>query len=180
MPYIKTVSEEEASGIVADSYRSSRAAVGGIYETSRIISTWPELLKVEEQRYFTIMLAERNLTRMEKEAIAIAVSKRNDCHYCLEHHKAMFVSAGGDIDTATRIEDEPQSPELPDRLRDMISFALSQDQSSAPVDKMRNNEFSDDELLEIIIVAGFFHDYNLRVSRFGLELEDWFSEEHAQ
>ncbi|MGI9353134.1 MAG: carboxymuconolactone decarboxylase family protein [Rhizobiaceae bacterium] len=176
MPYIKTISEDEATGSVAANYEASKRTVGGVYETSRIISTWPELLKVEEQRYATVMVNTRSLSRMEKEAIAVAVSKRNECDYCLVHHLDAFLEAGGTRELAHLISTGAKASELPERIGDILSFALSVDPTSEPVEAMQKAGFSDDEMLEIIIIAGFFHDYNLRVNRFGLQLEDWFIE----
>ena len=39
---------------------------------------------------------------------------------------------------------------------------------------LRGLGWEDREILEAVLVAGLFHDYNLRVSLLGLELEDWF------
>ena len=41
------------------------------------------------------------------------------------------------------------------------------------VDHLRELGLSDRQILEAVIVAGYFRDYNLRVSLLGLELEDW-------
>lgn len=64
----------------------------------------------------------------------------------------------------------------------MLEFAhqgRDPDRSRDAVRHMRRAGFSDREMLEIVVVAGLFHDYNYRVSRLGLELEDWFVDRRA-
>jgi alkylhydroperoxidase family enzyme len=41
----------------------------------------PEALTAHERLYRTIMFGDSPLTRSEREAIAVAVSAANDCHY---------------------------------------------------------------------------------------------------
>jgi alkylhydroperoxidase family enzyme len=41
----------------------------------------PEALAAHVQLYRTIMFGDSPLTRVEREAIAVAVSAANDCHY---------------------------------------------------------------------------------------------------
>ena len=41
MAYITTVSDAEAEGAVARAYAAFTKAVGGVFETTRILSTWP-------------------------------------------------------------------------------------------------------------------------------------------
>jgi alkylhydroperoxidase family enzyme len=44
--------------------------------------------------------------------------------------------------------------------------------STEEIERLRRLGLDDRQMLEVIIVAGFFRDYNLRVSIFGLQIED--------
>ncbi len=176
MTFIRTLGNDEAEGTVAKAFAASIEATGGVFETTRLLSIWPELLLAEQRRYNTVMLEETALTRAEKEMIACAVSAANRCRYCIAHHTAMLIEAGTDAGLANAIADDYPAADLPARQRAMLDFATTDrpDQSNADtIEAMRRLGFDDRQLLEIVIVAGFFHDYNLRVSMFGLELEDW-------
>ena len=145
MTYIKTVSEDEATGYVAKVYEASKAA-GGIYETSKAISIWPELMRAEEQRYAAVMLKETHLSRSEKEAIALAVSMQNDCGYCAAHHKAMFCDAGGLPEQAVVIESLSTLKPLPERLQQIVAFGLLKHSDEAACAEMRKAGFKDREI----------------------------------
>lgn len=175
MTYIQTVSDEDATGYVARVYEAPEAANGGVFETSRAIPLVGTVMRAEEQRYRAVMLAETALTRMEKEAIALVISMQNSCGYCAAHHKAIFCDAGGTVEQADMLEQKSNASDLLKRLSQIISFGLLKHSSEADCVQMHDTGFSDREILEIIIVAGLFHDFDLRVSRLGLEMEDWFT-----
>ena len=133
---------------------------------------------MERRRYQTVMVDDSTLTRAEKELIAVAVSAANRCRYCLVHHAAMAIEAGAERAAVETIAADPRGARLAPRLRAMLDFALAErpDQASqADVDGLRANGFDDRQVLEIVLVAGLFRDYNFRVSILGLELEPWFA-----
>lgn len=175
MTYIRTVSDEEAEGAVARAYEESRRTSGGIYATDRLLSLWPDVLAMEKGRYQTVMLAPSALTRAEKEMIATAVSAANRCGYCVHHHKASMLEAGVDPRVAQAIAEDYTAAGFDERTRAMLDFVLTERpdlSAQVNIDRLRELGFDDRQILEMIVVAGFFHDYNLRVSIFGLELED--------
>lgn len=174
MTYIRTVAESEATGALARSYEQSRQALGRVFETERLLSLWPEALAMEKRRYQTVILADTRLSRGEKEMIATAVSAANQCAYCVHHHKQSMIEAGIDVETASTIASDYRTADLDARTRAMLDFAVTErpDLSGLEaIDRLREVGVDDREMLEIIIVAGFFRDYNLRVSIFGLEIE---------
>lgn len=175
MTYIRTIDEDEATGAVARAYRQSRRARGRIFETEKLLSLWPEVMAMEKQRYQTVMLAASRLTLAEKEMIATAVSAANRCAYCVHHHRQMMIEAGVGEETAKAIAEGDRPTELDERTRAMLDLAVTEraDLSSAEeIERLRRLGLDDRQMLEVIIVAGFFRDYNLRVSIFGLQIED--------
>ena len=170
MTFIRTIGDDEAEGAVAKVYQKANAD-GGVYETTRLLSLWPEAMVMEGRRYQTVMLDETDLSRAEKEMIATVISAKNHCTYCWKHHMQSVVNAGGNARVARQLVDDFDA-----RTRAMLDFATMarpDEATEGTVERLREHGFSDRQILEIIIVAGFFEDYNLRVSIFGLELEDW-------
>ena len=175
MTYIRTIADDEAEGTVAKVYEKARAE-GGVYETTRLLSSWPEAMVMEGRRYQTVMLDRTTLTRQEKEMIATVVSAKNRCAYCWKHHMRSVINAGGNPRVARQLVDDYANADIDARTRAMLDFAVTarpDEATEGDVERLREHGFSDRQILEIIVVAGFFEDYNLRVSIFGLEMEDW-------
>ena len=106
MTFIKTVDDADAEGLVKQGYDATREIYGYVYETTRMLSLWPEALAVEARRYQTLMLDESALTRAQKEMIATAVSAKNSCEYCCAHHMASMISAGIEAGLAQTVRDD--------------------------------------------------------------------------
>ncbi len=86
------------------------------------------------------------------------------------------VAAGGNARVARQLVDDYPNADIDARTRAMLDFATTprpHEATEGTVERLREHGFSDRQILEIIVVAGFFEDYNLRVNIFGLELEDW-------
>lgn len=46
----------------------------------------PDTMVKHLDLYLSIMFSKTNLTREEKEILAVVVSKNNNCDYCVNHH----------------------------------------------------------------------------------------------
>ncbi|MDH3690028.1 MAG: carboxymuconolactone decarboxylase family protein, partial [Gammaproteobacteria bacterium] len=125
MPYIKTISDDEAEGIVKKNYESSRKANGANYSTERILSLWPKVQTMENRRYQAVMLDTSELTRATKEMIGAAVSAANNCDYCVQHHVSMMVEAGVDPSTAWQVADDYTQARVDERTQALLEFALT-------------------------------------------------------
>ena len=174
MTFIKTASNDEAEGVVKRAYDGSLEMDGYVYETTRMLSPWPEALVIEARRYQVLMLDESNLTRAQKEMIATAVSAKNHCEYCYTHHMASMINAGIEASLAQSIRDDYTTAAIDSKHRAMVEFSTMErpDQASQEhVDKLRKRGWSDRQILEIVIITALFEDYNARVNLLGLELE---------
>jgi uncharacterized peroxidase-related enzyme len=82
MSWIKTIGPEEATGTLRRLYREAVARAGRVFQVVRLQSLRPEVLEASIELYQRLMLApEGPLTRAQREMIAVAVSRANDCHY---------------------------------------------------------------------------------------------------
>lgn len=82
MAYIKTVSEEEASGTLAAQYRAAHKRAGGVAQIIRLHSLDPQGLAASMRLYQAVTVRpDAPLSRLQREFIATVVSRANECHY---------------------------------------------------------------------------------------------------
>ncbi len=81
MAYIDYISPEEGSKKLAELYRRYREPWGGVDNIIRIHSQNPSAMEAHYRLYATAMRARSPLTRIQREMIAVVVSRANDCHY---------------------------------------------------------------------------------------------------
>lgn len=81
MSWIRTISEEGSSGLLAGIYEESRAKHGRVINLVRIQSLRPEAMAIGRQFYRHLMDGPGGLTRAQRYMIATVVSSLNGCHY---------------------------------------------------------------------------------------------------
>ena len=88
MAYIETISESAAEGQLAELYRRFANSDGSVDNVLKVHSLNPAALLAHSQLYMQAMHAPSPVSRLEREVIAIGVSRLNGCGYCLAHHAA--------------------------------------------------------------------------------------------
>lgn len=81
MPWIRTLSVEEASGRLERSYEQAMARAGRVFGIIRAMSLDPAILDASMALYQRAMYARQGLNRRQREMLAVVVSRVNDCHY---------------------------------------------------------------------------------------------------
>lgn len=81
MAWIKVIDEAEAAGKLKDLYQQNREAWGGVDNILKIHSLAPETLSAHLALYKTLMRGPGELSRLQREMIAVVVSALNGCHY---------------------------------------------------------------------------------------------------
>ncbi|MFN3262597.1 MAG: peroxidase-related enzyme [Pikeienuella sp.] len=125
----------------------------------------PERLRAFSRMYNELMLAESELTKAEREMIAVAVSSENHCFYCLVAHSAALRQLTGDPALAETIAANYRMADLPLRQRAMLDFAVLVTKASATIgeadrEALRAAGFSDRAIFDIAEVAAFFNMTN--------------------
>jgi alkylhydroperoxidase family enzyme len=80
MAWIKTVSEDQATGKVAEVY-SQFKGFGFVPNIVKSFSSRPEMLELTARTARTVTFGGSRLTRVQEEMIATVVSSINRCHY---------------------------------------------------------------------------------------------------
>lgn len=81
MPWIHTVPEDEADGVLHREYDAALKRAGKIFHIVSIQSLRPRVLRASIALYQALMLEEGALPRWVRELLAVVVSRANGCHY---------------------------------------------------------------------------------------------------
>lgn len=112
-----------------------------------------------------LMLADSELSKLEREMIAVAVSAVNHCHYCLTAHGAAVRVRAGDASFGDQIKHNYRAAGLDERQTAMLDFAVQlteQPDKIVEADRqgLRDAGFSDRGIWDIAAVAAFYNMSN--------------------
>jgi uncharacterized peroxidase-related enzyme len=115
--------------------------------------------------YNDLMLAPSELTKLEREMIAVAVSSQNHCYYCLVAHGASVRGLADDPVLGELMAMNYRAARLDRRQRAMLDFAVkltAEPWAIEDVDRkaLREAGFSNRAIWDIAAVAGFFNMSN--------------------
>lgn len=115
--------------------------------------------------YNDLMLGESNLTKLEREMIAVVVSSENRCWYCQVAHGAAVRELSGDPALGEAMVMNYRVADLDARQRAMLDFAAKLTTDSAKIEEpdrqaLRDAGFEDRDIFDIASVAGFFNMTN--------------------
>jgi uncharacterized peroxidase-related enzyme len=128
-----------------------------------------EKLEAFAALYNDLMLAGSNLSKLDRELIAVAVSSINSCFYCLTAHGAAVRQLSGDPALGEQMVMNYRAADLEPRQRAMIEFAVLMTEEPARIveadrQRLRNAGFSDRDIWDISAVAAFFNMTNRMAS----------------
>jgi uncharacterized peroxidase-related enzyme len=115
--------------------------------------------------YNDLMLGPSNLSRLEREMIAVAVSSQNRCYYCLVAHGAAVRQLSGDAVLGELMVMNYRAARLNKRQRAMLDFSVKLTAQPWTVDdndreRLRRAGFADRDIWDISAIAGFFNMSN--------------------
>lgn len=81
MAWIRTISEEEATGALKHQYEAAVKRAGRVFNIVKISSLKPEIMRTFIELYLQLMHGPSGLSRAQREMIAVVVSVLNRCRY---------------------------------------------------------------------------------------------------
>ncbi len=81
MAWIRTIEPTDASGELAESYSRIKDVTGNVANILTVHSLNPAALQAHYDLYRSIMFGPSELSRAQRESIAVVVSVTNECHY---------------------------------------------------------------------------------------------------
>lgn len=115
--------------------------------------------------YNELMLGEGELSKLEREMIAVVVSSENKCFYCLVAHGAAVRVMSGDPQLGEHLVMNYRTAKVDQRQRAMLDFASHLTRSPATVTEaeiqtLRDAGFSDRAIWDISNLVGFYNMSN--------------------
>ena len=132
--------------------------------------------------YNDLMLGDSDLSKLEREMIAVAVSSVNQCYYCLTAHGAAVRQLSGKPELGEQMVMNFRAADLDERQTAMLEFADKLTRSPHAMtekdrEALRAAGFSDRDIWDIAGVASFFNMSNRMASAVDMRPND---EYHAQ
>jgi alkylhydroperoxidase family enzyme len=81
MPHIRLIEVEEAKGRLAAEYQAAIERAGKVFNIVKAMCLNPLVLNRSMALYKAIMFGPSKLSRVERELLAVVVSRANSCHY---------------------------------------------------------------------------------------------------
>ena len=119
--------------------------------------------------YNDLMLAPSNLSKLDRELIAVAVSSCNHCYYCLTAHGAAVRQLSGKPELGEQVVMNFRAAELSDQQMAMLEFSVKLTERpdrivEADREDLRKAGYSDRDIWDIAAVASFFNMTNRMAS----------------
>ena len=167
MPHDNTVSrfgeppESELPADIREVYEKNREKLGFVPNVFRAYARRPEHFRVFMAYHDVLMKGPGNLSRVEREAIVVAVSSENRCQYCLVAHGAALRVLSKDPILAEQIANNWRTADLSPRMHAILEFASRVNEpgfaaTDLEIDAMHAAGFSDDDIWDIAAIAAFF------------------------
>jgi len=178
MSRIKVISQEEATGRLKEIYDELIVKRGKLAEVHIIQSLRPESIVKHIDLYLEIMFSKSELSRAEREMMAVIVSKTNGCNYCQKHHAEALNHYWKDVDKTESFRQSYHNVNLKEKEISLCQYAeqLTKNPDSAEKDdvtvQLKNAGFSDSAILDATLVVAYFNFVNRIVLALGVELEN--------
>ncbi|MEM9223973.1 MAG: peroxidase-related enzyme [Pseudomonadota bacterium] len=156
---------EELSAETTAYFDKCQEKLGLVPNVLRAYAFDEKKLRVFTEFYNELMLAESELSKLEREMIAVVVSAENRCHYCIVAHGATVRALSGDPHLGDTLSVNFRAAKLSAKHRAMLEFASRLTRTPADIDDaslkaLRKAGFSEHAIWDIVAVAGFFNMTN--------------------
>ena len=177
MPNIQVVQPEEATGELKEIYEDLKQSRGQIAEVHKIQSLRPKSIVKHMELYMEIMFSRSELSRAQREMMAVVVSAENKCAYCVNHHGNALNKYWKNDEKVNQLSDDFSSLKLSsvDQQLCKLAVALTADPSSDKCQninrRLKKYGLSDAAFLDATLVIAYFNFVNRIVLNHQIELE---------
>lgn len=163
MSYLREVPPDRQASAT---FEMIQGAVGFIPNFFRAQTMRPDLIDAEVQLMGAILLKEGALTRQQKEYLFLVCSAANLSTYCVTAHCEIVRMLGIAGPEPEQVALDHTATNLPVVLKALLNFALKLNGQQAKVsrqdiDGLRTYGFSDQQIMEAVVVVGFARFANL-------------------
>jgi uncharacterized peroxidase-related enzyme len=166
MARVREVRPEELPAEAGAVYRRFVAGYGPFREQVAVFAHCPPAV----EHLMGMLLELRQASTMRRrhlELAIVAVSKLNECHYCVAHHKPMLMVEGLSAAGADAVLDFASHPEFDEADRLVVEYAIAVTDHPQRIpetlfERLRR-AFSEPQIVELtlrIALCGFFNRFN--------------------
>lgn len=153
--------EDELPADIRDVYAANLSKIGFVPNVFRAYATRPAHFRAFMNYHDVLMRGPSTLSRVEREAIVVAVSAENRCLYCTIAHGAALRVLSKDPILADQIAANWRTATLDSRLRTILTFAARVNEpgfaaSDDEIAALLDAGLSEDEIWDVAAIAGFF------------------------
>lgn len=178
MARIPIIEYKEATGRLLEIYKDIIQKRGKLAEIHKIQSLRPESIVKHMDLYMEIMFSKSELSRAEREMMAVIVSASNKCNYCISHHAEALNHYWKNHNKINTLVTDFNKVELNNRQVALCRFAswltlqpgdFEEDQET---NRLKNAGFTDSAILDATLVVAYFNFVNRIVLALGVEPDD--------
>ena len=157
--YLQTISEEAATGRVAEIYEAQKSQMGFIMSTAKSFTPRPDLLPIYTD-FIDKVRAGFSLGVREWRLITLIAAKHIPSTYCSYVYGKQLVGDLGSKEAVMAVQKDFRSAGLPARDVEMLAYAekITTDASrvsQADIDRLRAVGFTDQQICDIALCASF-------------------------
>ncbi|MDD5150291.1 MAG: peroxidase-related enzyme [Flavobacterium sp.] len=177
MALIKTIEHHEATGRLKEIYDDLIQKRGQLAEVHKIQSLRPESIVKHIDLYMEIMFSKSELSRAEREMMAVVTSVANNCHYCQIHHSEALNNYWKDDYRIVHLRSNYKKAQLSEKELLLCQFAekltLKPDDFKEPehINKLKEIGLSDAAILDATLVVAYFNFVNRLVLSLKVDIE---------
>jgi len=180
MAWIRVLDEHEADEELNAVYAEVKGSRGKLSNILSVHSLHPPALKAHMDLYMSIMFGKGDLSREEREMIAVVVSSADRCPYCIQHHAAALHHYWKNEAKLAAFVEDYRSIDLTPRLRCMLDYAdkltrRPHEVREEDVEALRAQGLADADVLLVNLIVSYFNFVN----RIALGLGVSFSEDEV-
>ncbi|MFT5858941.1 MAG: putative peroxidase-related enzyme [Flavobacteriaceae bacterium] len=177
MAYIDVISYDDSEGELRTIYDDLIQSRGKLADVHMIQSLNPQSIVNHMDLYMTIMFKKSPLKRVQREMIAVVVSKANNCGYCQLHHAEAVNHYWKDDEKTAQLKSDYTQLELSEIDRALCDYAKeltvspNHDNQSSII-KLKEVGLGDRAILDASMVISYFNFVNRIVLGLGLALNE--------
>lgn len=177
MAWIDTIDLDDADGDLRALYEEIRSSRGKVSNILKVHGLNPAAMGAHLEMYDTLLFGKSDLRRAEREAIAIVVSAKNDCTYCVQHHGEALAAYWDQRRVDQLAEDYSAVGDLDERLAVACRVAAKltrepDGMTEEDVNALRGAGWSDRSVLDIVLITAYFNFVNRIATGLGVEVTD--------
>jgi uncharacterized peroxidase-related enzyme len=178
MAHIDVIDYERSEGRLREIYDDLITRRGKLAEVHMIQSLRPESIVKHIDLYLEIMFSKSELSRAEREMVAVIVSANNNCEYCQIHHAEALNNYWKDDEKVMQLRRDYTSLDLSDKHLSLCNYAriltldpgkANEEDLTAP---MKAVGLSDSAILDATLVIAYFNFVNRIVQGLSVGIEE--------